>query len=148
MEVPSQLRLLSETLHRGAMFFRSYKYSQWDGTQRILDIDADELMDQLSEEMLRQGDMMRALRELFRQGFQNREGQQLTGLRDLMEQLKNRRRQQLQQYNMDSVIDDLKERLEDIIQTEREGIDRRLDQAQQQMSEASDQENSEQAKPL
>ena len=124
------------------MLYRSYKYSQWDGTQRIFDIDADELMDQLSDEMLRQGDMMRALRELFRNGFQNREGQQLSGLRDLMEQLKNRRRQQLQQYNMDSVIDDLKERLEDIIQTERTGIDRRLEQAQQQLSEASDQEKS------
>ena len=126
------------------MLYRSYTYSQWDGTQRIFDIDADELMDHLSEEMLRQGDVMRAMRELFRQGFQNRDGQQMTGLRDLMEQLKNRRRQQLQQYNMDSVIDDLKERLEDIIQTEREGIDRRLEQAQQQMSEASDQEKAEQ----
>ena len=76
------------------MLYRSYKYSQWDGTQRIFDIDADELMDHLSDEMLRQGDVMRALRELFRQGFQNREGPHLTGLRDLMEQLKNRRRQQ------------------------------------------------------
>ena len=126
------------------MLYRSYKYSQWDGTQRIFDIDADELMDQLSDEMLRQGDVMRALRELFRHGFENRDGQQLTGLRDLMEQLKNRRRQQLQQYNMDSVIDDLKERLDDIIQTERTGIGQRLEQAQQQMSEASDQERSQQ----
>ena len=92
------------------MLYRSYKYSQWDGTQRIFDIDADELMDQLSDEMLRQGDVMRAMRELLRHGFQNQEVQQLTGLRDLMDQLKNRRRQQLQQYNMDSVIDDLKER--------------------------------------
>ena len=126
------------------MLYRSYKYSQWDGTQRIFDIDADELMDQLSDEMLRHGDVMRALRELFRNGFQNRDGQQLTGLRDLMEQLKNRRRQQLQQYNMDSVIDDLKERLDDIIRTERTGIDQRLEQAQQQMSESSDQERSQQ----
>ena len=127
------------------MLYRSYKYSHWDGTQRIFDIDADELMDHLSDELLRQGDMMRALRELFREGFQNREGQQLTGLKDLMEQLKNRRRQQLQQYNMDSVIDDLKERLDDIIKTEGTGIDHRLEQAQQQLSEASDEEKSQQA---
>ena len=87
---------------------------------------------------------MRALRELFRQGVQNREGQQLTGLQDLIDQLKNRRRQQLQQYNMDSVIDDLQERLNDVIQTEREGIGRRMEQARQQLSEASDQERSQQ----
>ena len=35
------------------MLYRTYRYSQWDGTQRIFDIDADELMDLLSEEMLK-----------------------------------------------------------------------------------------------
>ena len=126
------------------MLYRSYRYSQWDGTQRIFEVDADELMDQLSDEVLKQGDVMKALRELFRHGFQNRDGQQQTGLRDLMEQLKNRRRQQLQQYNMDSVVDDLKEQLEDIIRTEREGIDRRLAEAGQQVSESADDERSQQ----
>ena len=126
------------------MLYRSYRYSQWDGTQRIFEVDADELMDQLSDEVLKQGDVMKALRELFRHGFQNRDGQQQAGLRDLMEQLKNRRRQQLQQYNMDSVVDDLKEQLEDIIRTEREGIDRRLAEAGQQVSESADDERSQQ----
>jgi uncharacterized protein with von Willebrand factor type A (vWA) domain len=122
------------------MLYRSFRYSQWDGTQQIFAPDADELMDQLSDELLRQGDVMRALRELFRQGFQNRDGDRMTGLRELMEQLKNQRRQQLQQYNMDSVVDDLKERLDDIIQTERAGIQQRLDEGQQQVAETSDEE--------
>ncbi|MBQ11753.1 MAG: hypothetical protein CMJ45_09410, partial [Planctomyces sp.] len=115
------------------MLFRTYRYSQWDGTQRIFDLDAEELMDRLSEEIMNQGDVNRALREMMRQGFQDRDGQQMPGLRDIMEQLKNRRRQQMQQYNMDSVVDDLKERLEDIIRTERNGIQRRLDEAQEQV---------------
>ena len=122
------------------MLYRTYRYSQWDGTQEIFGLDAEELMDRLSEEVLEQGDAMRALRELLRQGFQNRDGQQMTGLKDLLEQLKNRRRQQLQQYNMDAVVEDLQERLEDIIRTERAGIDRRLDEAQQQVAGASDDE--------
>jgi uncharacterized protein with von Willebrand factor type A (vWA) domain len=126
------------------MLYSSYRYSEWDGTQRIFDIDADELMDRLSDDVLRQGDVLRALREMFRHGFQNRDGEQLAGLRDLMEQLKNRRRQELQQYNMDSVVDDLNERLEDILQTERAGIDTRLDQARQQVSEAPDEERAQQ----
>ncbi len=126
------------------MLYRSYRYSQWDGTQQIFDIDAGDLMDQLSDELLKQGDVMQALRELFRKGMQNREGMQLTGLRELMEQLKNQRRQQLQQHNMDSVVDDLKERLEEILRTEREGIDRRLAQAQEQMDQSSEQERTQQ----
>ena len=124
------------------MLYKSYHYSQWDGTQHIFELDADALMDQLSEEVLKQGDLMRAMREMFRQGFQDREGRQMPGMRDLIEQLKNRRRQQLQQYNMDSVVDDFKEKLDEILQTERSGIDRRLDEAQQQVqnSHAEDQE--------
>ncbi|MDP7510902.1 MAG: VWA domain-containing protein [Dehalococcoidia bacterium] len=122
------------------MLYRTYRYSQWDGTQRIFDIDADELMELLGDDVLQEGDMTRALREMFRRGFQTRDGQRLTGLRDLMEQLKNRRRQQLEQYNMDSVADDIKERLDDIIQTEREGIDRRLEEARGQVNESEEAE--------
>ena len=118
------------------LLYRSYRYSRWDGSQQVFDLDADELMDRLSDELLKDGDLRQALRELLRNGMQNREGQQLTGLRDLMEQLKNRRRQQLQQHNMDSVVDDLKERLEEILQTERDGIDRRLADAREQVAQA------------
>ena len=118
------------------LLYRSYHYSRWDGSQQIFDLDANELMDKLSDELLKDGDLMSALRELLRNGMQNREGQQMTGLRDLMEQLKNRRRQQLQQHNMDSVVDDLKERLAEILQTERQGIDRRLADAREQIDQS------------
>ena len=126
------------------MLFRNYLYSQWDGTQRIFELGAEELMDRLSDEHMNQGAVMRALREMLRQGFQDRDGQQIPGLRDIMEQLKNRRRQQMQQYNMDSVVDDLKERLDDILRTEREGIQRRLDQAREQVDATPEEERSEQ----
>ena len=122
------------------MLFGTFRYSRWDGTQEIFDIDANELMDQLSEEFLRQGDVMRALREMFRNGVQNQEGQQMNGLRDLLERLKNQRRDQLQRHNMDSVVDNLKERLEEILDTERQGIDQRLQDAQEQVSGAGEDE--------
>ena len=115
------------------MLFGTYRYSRWDGTQEIFDVDANDLMDQLSEELLKQGDVMRALREMFRNGVQNQEGRQMTGLRELMERLKNQRRQQLQQHNIDSVVDDLARQLEEILQTERQGIQQRLDDAREQV---------------
>ena len=126
------------------MLFGSYRYSSWDGTQDIFDIDANQLMDQLSEELLEQGDVMRALREMFRNGVQNQDGQQLSGLKDLMERLKNQRRQKLQQHNMDSVVYDLKEKLEEILKTERQGIDQRRKEAQEQVSQSSDEDRSQQ----
>ena len=126
------------------MLYGAYRYSQWDGTQQIFDIDANQLMDQLSEELLKEGDVMRALREMFRKGVRNQDGQQLPGFKDLMERLKNQRRQQLQQHNLDSVVDDLKEKLEEILRTERGGIQQRLQDAQEQVSQASEEDRTQQ----
>ena len=129
------------------MLYRSYKYSQWDGSQRIFELDADQLMDILSDDIIKDGDVMQALRDLMRKGMQDRDGQQIPGLGELMEQLKNQRRQQLQQNNMDSVVDDLKERMDEIVQLEREGIKRRVDEASAQV-EADDSEDKPQQEKL
>ena len=129
------------------MLYQRYRYSQWDGTQQIFDIDASEVMDALSDDLLQQGDIMRALRELLRNGMQNRDGAQMPSLRQLAEQLKDRRRQQLQQSNLDSVVDDLKARLDSILRTERDGIRKRLDDAAAQ-PEPSDMAGKEQQRAL
>ena len=129
------------------MLYQRYRYSQWDGTQEIFDVDASDIMDALSDDLLQHGDLARALRELFRNGMQNRDGNQMPNLRDLMERLRQERRQQLQQSNLDSVVDDLKERMEEILRTEREGIQRRLDEAADQ-PEPSDMEGKEQQRAL
>ena len=39
------------------MLYRNYRYSHWDGTQEIFDVDPDELMDRLSDELLKEGDV-------------------------------------------------------------------------------------------
>ena len=51
-----------------------------------------------------------------------------------MERLKDERRDKLQQYNMDSVIDDLKDQLEEIVKLERKGIRARLVDAKERAS--------------
>ena len=137
VRVLSAKYLLCDAVLGDGMLFRTYRYSRWDGTQNIFDLDADQLMDLLSDDILNKGDLMQALRDLLRQGVQNQDGQQMPGLRELMEQLKDRRRQQMQQHNMDSVLDDLKERLQDIIDTERRGIQNRLEEAGRQVENAS-----------
>ena len=129
------------------MLYQRYRYSQWDGTQQIFDLDASEVMDALSDDLLQQGDVMRALRELLRNGMPNRDGSQMPSLRRMMEQLKDRRRQQLQQSNLDSVVDDLKERLDNILRAERDGIRQRLDDAAAQ-PEPSDMAGKEQQRAL
>ena len=111
-----------------------YVYSLWDGTQQVFDLDADSLMDQLSDELMSQGDVLKALRDLLRNGAQDADGNEMQGLKELMERLKDKRRDKLQQYNMDSVIDDLKDQLEEIVKLERKGIHDRLADAKERAS--------------
>jgi len=117
----------------------TYKYSRWDGSQQVFDLDEEDVMDSLSDDILEHGDISRALRSLFQRGLQNEQGERIGGLRDLMERLKQQRQQQLERYNLDSLMDGLKEQLKDVVDTERSGIDRRLGEARKDLEEAGDQ---------
>ncbi|MCI0771055.1 MAG: VWA domain-containing protein [Chloroflexi bacterium] len=116
----------------------TYRYSQWDGSQQIFGIDEDDIMDSLADDILSNGDLNRALRNLMQRGLQDQDGRQMPGLRDLQERLRKQRQQQLDRYNMDSVMDELKEKLKEVIDTERRGIDERLKEARRQLEEAGD----------
>ena len=126
-------------------FGARYSYSRWDGSQNPWDLDEDAVMDAMADDLIAHGDVQRALRNLFQRGFQDRQGNQAPGLRDLMERLRQQRQQQLERYNLDSVVNDLKERLDDVLKTEREGIDRRLEEAREQLNNASAEEQAQQA---
>src|SRR5437016_4905087 len=101
-------------------------YSAWDGTQHVLDVDAESLLDAMSDDLLEEGDLWRALQRLFRQGAHNRDGQQMPGLQDLLQQLRQRRQQQLQHSNLNDTLKDVREKLQEIEKTERQGIDNKL----------------------
>src|SRR6266511_21986 len=100
------------------------RYSRWDGTQRIEDLDADDLLAAMADDLTADGDIWSALRRLFQRGMHNPQGPQMPGLQDLLQQLRQRRQQQLDRYDLGSALEDIKKRLEQVIQTEREGIRR------------------------
>ena len=109
-----------------------YGYSRWDGTQRIEGLDADDILNALSDEYLEEGNLQQALRRLMQEGIRTDDGRRSMGLRDLMERMRNMRSEQLNRYNMASgVMDDLREKLEEIKNLERQGIQRRLDDSQE-----------------
>src|SRR5438046_5712402 len=120
-------------------FFKNrYGYSRWDGTQQVEGLDADDILKALSDDYLENGNLQQALKRLMQDGIRNDEGRQTMGLRELMERMRNQRNEQLNRYNMASgVMDDLREKLEEIKRMEREGIQRRLDETQGQPSEQS-----------
>lgn len=119
-------------------FFKNrYGYSRWDGSQRIEGLDADDILKALSDDYLENGNLQQALKRLMQDGVRSEDGRRAMGLREMMERMRNMRSEQLNRYNMASgVMDDLRQKLEEIKHMEREGIQRRLDekdpQAQQQ----------------
>ena len=109
-------------------FKNRYGYSRWDGTQRIDGLDADEVLNALSDEYMENGDLQKALRRLLQDGVRSEDGRQAMGLREMLERMRNRRQEQLSRYNMVSgVMDDLRQKLEEVKDLERAGIQKRLD---------------------
>ena len=115
-----------------------YRYSRWDGSQHPFDFDEDDILDALSEDIMNHGDVNRAMRNLMRNGMSGDQGQRISGLRELRERLREMQQQKLQQYNLESAMDDIKERLQDVLDTERSGIDRRLSEAREEFEASGD----------
>jgi uncharacterized protein with von Willebrand factor type A (vWA) domain len=107
------------------------KYSRWDGTQNLPDFDADDALAAMADDLMADGDLRRALQRMLRWGAETRDGDKMPGLRDLMERLRQQRKQQLDRYSMSDIVKDLQDKLDDVLKTEREGIERRLDERRQ-----------------
>lgn len=103
-----------------------WSYGVWDGTQHVLDVDPEALLDAMSDDLLEEGDLWRALQRLFRQGAQSPDGQRMPGLQDLLQQLRQQRQQQLQRSNLNDTLKDIRDKLDQVRTTEREGIDRKV----------------------
>jgi uncharacterized protein with von Willebrand factor type A (vWA) domain len=110
-----------------------YRYSEWDGTQDIPPLDPDDILAGLTDDLMNFGDLQHALRNLMQRGMRNPMGQRMQGLRDLLQQLRQQRRQKLDQYNLGSVMEDIQKRLDEILSLEKDTLGRRMDEATKQL---------------
>ncbi len=106
-----------------------FHYSRWDGTQVGFDLDADALLAEMSDDLLYHGDLNAALRRMLQQGFQDRNGERLQGMREMLEKLRERRREELDKHDLGGAYDDIAEKLDEILDQERAGIERRMQEA-------------------
>ncbi|MDQ6772184.1 MAG: VWA domain-containing protein [Candidatus Dormibacteraeota bacterium] len=99
----------------------TFRYSRWDGSQVWDDLDADRVLDAISDDVMSYGDLNQALQRLYRWGSGD-----LSGLEQMLRELKERREQELSRYDLDSTLEELREQLQDVVATERAGIERRV----------------------
>lgn len=106
-----------------------YDYSGWDGTQDFTDLDPDDLLAGLTDDLLAGGDLDDALRRLLRSGMRTSDGEQIPGLRDLLEQLRRRRADMLAEGDPDGRMAEIGAKLDEIESDERAAIDELEDEA-------------------
>jgi uncharacterized protein with von Willebrand factor type A (vWA) domain len=98
-------------------------YSRWDGTQTGFELDAYDVFGEITDDLLYHGDLNAALRRMMQSGFEDRNGEELMGLREMLENLRRKRRDQLEQYNLGGVYDDIAQELRDLVDMERQSLD-------------------------
>lgn len=103
-----------------------YRYSKWKDIEEPGGIPQDELMQELSEYLLSQGDLNSAMKMMMQRGFKNK---QLMGVQQMLEKLRLKRQSMLEKYNLGGLLDEIKEGLNEVVDLERNGIERRLNAA-------------------
>lgn len=101
----------------------NYQYRAWDGSQDHLDLDPEDLLAELTDDLLAGGDLDDALRRLMRSGMDTASGERVMGLREMIERLRQRRADLLDQGDPDGELARLSEALDEVVGTERDAID-------------------------
>ncbi|HVM02982.1 MAG TPA: hypothetical protein VM263_09965 [Acidimicrobiales bacterium] len=110
---------------------RRYGYSRWDGTQAGSELDGDAVLSEITDDLLYHGDVSPALRRLLQHGFRDQAGERVAGLRDLLERLRERRRQLLDRHDLGGAYEDIAGELREVVDADRRAIERLVDQARQ-----------------
>ncbi|MEZ5270653.1 MAG: hypothetical protein R2789_19615, partial [Microthrixaceae bacterium] len=88
-----------------------FRYSPWDGTQKGFEMDALDVLEELTDDLMYHGDVNAALRRMLQQGFEDRNGDRVQGLREILEQLREQRQETLDRFDLGGVYDEIAEEL-------------------------------------
>ena len=111
-------------MHRFATRFR---YGSWDGSQQV-PLSADDVLGAIAEDLMEYGDLKWAMRNLLSRGMTMPDGGYIQGLRDMLKRLREQKRERLQQFDLSSVMQDIEQKLAEILSMEQNTIDEWLDQ--------------------
>ena len=106
-----------------------FNYSRWDGTQQGFEFDAQSLIDELTDDLVHHGDVNAALRKLMQDGMRNDRGENLMGLREMMQKLREKRNEIKDRGDLGGVYKEIADELNDLVDEERHAIDQALKDA-------------------
>jgi len=103
-----------------------HRFSQWDGSQSSGQ-NPDDILGALADDLMEYGDLRWAMRNMLSRGMKIPQGGSMQGLRDMLRKMRQQKKQQLERYDLSSIFDGFKERLDEIVDMERARIDQWLD---------------------
>jgi uncharacterized protein with von Willebrand factor type A (vWA) domain len=107
------------------------RYSRWDGSQKGFELTADDVLSQLTDDLLYHGDVNAALRRMMQSGFEDRNGERIQGLREILDRLRKERKERLENHDLGGVYDEIADALRDVVERERAALDQHLRDAQE-----------------
>ena len=115
--------------HYRAPMSSRFTYSRWDGTQRGFEVDADSLLDEMTDDLLYHGDVNSALRKMMQDGLRDANGERIAGMRELMQKLREQRQAIQERGDLGGVYSEIADALNDIVDEERHAIQNYTEQA-------------------
>lgn len=107
-----------------------FNYSRWDGTQQGFEFDSQNLIDELTDDLVHHGDVNAALRRMMQDGMRNERGEQLMGLREMLKQLREKRNEIKDRGDLGGVYKEIANELNDVINEERHAVESALRDAE------------------
>ena len=107
------------------MVGQRYRYSRWDGSQKGFDFDAFDVLSELTDDLMYHGDPMAALRRLMQEGFEDRNGDRIEGIREMLEKLRRERQDRLENHDLGGVYDEINDELSELSAMERQALEDR-----------------------
>ncbi|MHB8671549.1 MAG: vWA domain-containing protein [Acidimicrobiales bacterium] len=101
----------------------AWNYTRWDGSQVGFELDAEDVLAEITDDLLYHGDLNAALRRMMQSGMRDRNGERLAGIRELLERLRRRRRDDLERYDLGGVYDDIAQELREVVNQDRAAVD-------------------------
>lgn len=111
------------------IFPTRHQFSKWDGSQQT-PLDADAILGQLADDLMEYGDLRWAMRNMLSRGMQIPQGGSMRGLRDMLRKLREKKKRELERFDLNSIFEGFRERLDEIVAMERERIDEWLTKEQ------------------
>ena len=108
----------------------NYRFRQPGEGDDFEEFDPEALLQLLTEDLLDEGDLDAAMDRLLQDGFTTPDGDRVEGLRDLLDRVRERRRELEQSANVGDELADYRDRLEDVLAAERAGLEELLAEAE------------------